>query len=143
MLKKENKFTFSGFTLVELMVAITIISIISGVSIFGLTAIRQKAQDTSRLSTIRDVQLALEAYKSVNGSYPDSLTTLAAGGAFLNKVPSGSEYVYTVDTSNKKTYCFGAKNTVFKNTSQPDLVVAGDPKSWKSCRGPNAATLSW
>jgi len=66
---KKRSTKINGFTLIELMVALTIVAIISGISIFGLTSIRQKAQDTAHLSGLRDTQLSLEAYKSVNGKY--------------------------------------------------------------------------
>ena len=69
-MKKSFKKNFSGFTLIELLVTVTIIGILSSIAITGLSSTRQKAQDTSYLSNLRDLQLALEAYKSVNGKYP-------------------------------------------------------------------------
>ncbi len=136
MLKKQK---LLGFTLIELMVVITIISILSGIAVYGLTSVRQKAQDTSHLAGIRDYQLALEAFKSVNGKYPATKEELMP--VFLNKLPSDStsggvsSYKYSVNTTDFKSYCVGAVGSIFKNTSQPDLVDSTNTKNWKACRG--------
>lgn len=136
----------NAFTLVELMVALTIISIMTGVSIVGLTSIREKAQDTAHLSGIRDLQLSLEAYRSVNGKYPDAGTQSTASyivnlaPTFISKLPLDSGqtgnngYQYTVST-DRKTYCVYVRNSIFKPTSQPDLNFASCPKTWVACNG--------
>lgn len=148
----KNK--FSGFTLVELMVALTIIAIISGISIFGLTSIRQKAQDTSHLSGIQDLRLSLEAYKSVNGKYPEAGTVGTAdyitglSPTFIGRLPVDSPlspttgYQYTVDTSDYKTYCVYVRGNIFKPETQPDYYVPSCPKTWVACKGPNVSTLT-
>ena len=106
----------SGFTLIELLVTVSIIAILSSIAIYGLTSVRQKAQDTSVLSSLRDLQISLEAYKSVNGKYPDAGTQGTADyvngltPAFIAKLPvdkmqsatTGFQYSVSAD---KKTYC--------------------------------------
>jgi len=152
---KRNKLSknISGFTLVELMVAVTIISIISGISIFGLTSIRQKAQDTSHLSAMKDLQLSLEAYKSVNGKYPDAGSTSGSdyitglAPTFIGKLPtvsgqSGTNgFSYAVST-DKKTYCLYVRGAIFKPETQADMYKASCPKTWYACKGPEASTFS-
>ncbi len=150
---KRGSRKINGFTLIELMVALTIVAIISGISIFGLTSIRQKAQDTAHLSGLRDTQLSLEAYKSVNGKYPDAGTqgtaTYITGLAptFISKLQvdnplsAGSGYQYTV-SADKKTYCLYIKNTINKPESQPDLYVVSCPKSWVACKGTQVSTVT-
>ena len=76
----------NGFTLIELLVTVTIIGILSSIAVYGLTSVRQKAQDTSHLSSIRDLQLSLEAYKSVNNTYPDA-GTQGSANYILNLAP--------------------------------------------------------
>jgi len=153
MLKNKN---ISGFTLIELLVTVTIIGILSSIAIFGLSSTRQKAQDTSYLSSIRDLQLALEAYKSVNGSYPDagaegSATYISNANNFtpnfIAKLPTGTSqtgtggFDYTVDDA-KKTYCVYVRNVVFKPESQKDLAFTSCPKTWVACKGKDTATLN-
>jgi prepilin-type N-terminal cleavage/methylation domain-containing protein len=135
----------SGFTLIELLVAVAIVAILTGVTIIGLTSVRQKGQDTVRLAGIREVQIALEAFKSVNGKYAASLNELAP--AFIQKVPvdpqgeAGSTgFLYSV-SSDLKSYCMRVKGTVAKASSQPDLVDTGTPNSWKACKGADIGNL--
>lgn len=59
-----------GFTLVELLVAVGIIGVLASVSMVSVNSIRVKARDSKRISDIKQVQNALEAYYSNNGQYP-------------------------------------------------------------------------
>jgi len=143
----------SGFTLIELLVTVTIIGILSSVAIYGLSTTRQKAQDTSHLSSMRDVQLALEAYKSVNNSYPDAgsqstnayIVNLAPN--FITKLPldqgqsGNSGFQYTV-SADKKTYCLYVRDTIFKPESQKDMYSPACPKTWVACKGKDVAGLT-
>lgn len=143
----------SGFTLIELLVTVTIIGILSSVAIYGLTSTRQKAQDTSSLSSIRDLQLALEAYKSVNNVYPDAGTPSASDyvqglvPGFISKLPlipnqSGANgFQYTV-SSDKKTYCVYVRGTVFRPESQKEMYSAACPMTWTACKGKDVAGLT-
>jgi type II secretion system protein G len=68
-----------GFTLIELLVVIAIVGLLSSVVISGVNSARAKARDTLRAQHIRQMQNALELYRSFNGSYPSSLNCDAAG----------------------------------------------------------------
>jgi prepilin-type N-terminal cleavage/methylation domain-containing protein len=142
-----------GFTLIELLVTVTIIAILSGIAIVGLTSVRQKAQDTAHLSGIRDLQLSLEAYKSVNGVYPEAGTQGSLNDYISNLAPTfigslpndgknnSNSYSYSV-SSDKKTYCVYVINTIFKPESQSDLYKASCPKSWVACKGMDVNSLT-
>jgi prepilin-type N-terminal cleavage/methylation domain-containing protein len=62
-----------GFTLIELLVVISIISLLSTVVMSALNDSRIKARDTQRVSQIRELQKAIEAYTSDHG-YPPTCT---------------------------------------------------------------------
>lgn len=64
--------TDKGFTLVELLVVISIISLLSSIVLEALTTARVKAQDARRLSDMHQMQLALDLYYDAFGVYPDS-----------------------------------------------------------------------
>lgn len=61
-----------GFTLIELLVVIGIISMLSSIVLFSTSNVRQKAEDTRRLSDMRQIVNALELYNLQHGQYPDS-----------------------------------------------------------------------
>lgn len=62
--------TTKGFTLVELLVAVGIIGVLASVSIVSVNSVRAKARDAKRISEVKEMQNALEAYFSNNNSYP-------------------------------------------------------------------------
>jgi prepilin-type N-terminal cleavage/methylation domain-containing protein len=149
----KNK-KLKAFTLVELMVVITIISILSGVTIIGLNSLNQKSQDTARVANIREIEIALESYKSVNGKYPDAGSQSTANyitnltPTFIKSLPiekgtgqtGTTGYHYAVST-DKRTYCFSVRGTVYNSVAQSDLNDTVHAKSWQVCHGPAAATL--
>lgn len=59
-----------GFTLVELLVVISIIAVLSSVVYANFNSARQSARDNIRKADLKDIQLALELYKAQNGRYP-------------------------------------------------------------------------
>jgi prepilin-type N-terminal cleavage/methylation domain-containing protein len=143
-----------GFTLIELLVVIAIISILTGVMIVGLNSFRYRGFDTTRLSDLHNIEIGLETYKSVNGTYPDAGTQgtndyITGLSSFVsnNKLPKDpqgahngtSGYVYTL-APDKKTYCFHVKNTVYNAKSQKDLQYnTADNTSWRICHGKDSA----
>lgn len=70
--------TISGFTLVELLVTISIIGVLASITVVSVGNVRQIARDSKRLADIRQVQTALEFYFNATNGYP-----LAANGITL------------------------------------------------------------
>jgi len=62
-----------AFTLIELLVVISIISLLSSIVLASLSEARMKARDARRMSTLDQIQIALELYASENsGNYPSN-----------------------------------------------------------------------
>lgn len=61
---------FKGFTLVELMVVISIISILSAILYANFGSARSTGRDAKRQSDVQNLQTAIELYKKQNGRYP-------------------------------------------------------------------------
>lgn len=59
-----------GFTLVELLVVISIIAILSVIGITVYSGVQKSARDAKRRGDLHALVLALEQYKTQNGSYP-------------------------------------------------------------------------
>ena len=65
MSRKKN-----GFTLIELMVVIAIVSLLSAIVIASLSASRVKAKDSKKVQISHQIQVALELYKNDHKRYP-------------------------------------------------------------------------
>lgn len=71
---------YRGFTLIEVLVVIAIIGLLSSVLYANFNDARKDARNKSLQAELKEVQLALELYKSQNGEYPD---IPACGSTFL------------------------------------------------------------
>jgi prepilin-type N-terminal cleavage/methylation domain-containing protein len=116
----------SGFTLIELMVVISVIGLLSSIILGNLNRARQKARDTKRLSDVTEMRLALELYSQDHGGlYPHN--THVVGGVATN-------YDYVWVASNPS--CYSLTNGVGGVVMADGLVSGGyipeipkDPKS--------------
>lgn len=60
----------NAFTLIEVLVVITIIGILMSILVLNFEESRKRARDNVRKSDLKSLQLALEVYKAQNGRYP-------------------------------------------------------------------------
>lgn len=70
-----------GFTLIELMVVITVIAILATMVLFGLTNAQGAARDAARQQMMTGIQSALERYYGDNQRYPMAGVIVQGGGA--------------------------------------------------------------
>lgn len=93
-----------GFTLVELLITVSIISILSAVGLVVFTSVMKQGRDSKRQADLRSIQSALEQYYADNFSYPAQISSggsIASGNkTYLREVPAdpvtgNSPYVYT------------------------------------------------
>ena len=83
----------SGFTLIELLTVISIIAILTALLSVSFVTVSQRSRDGQRKSNIRQIQAALEIYRSDNDAYPATsvlMTTVSCNGQFL---PGGTSYM--------------------------------------------------
>jgi prepilin-type N-terminal cleavage/methylation domain-containing protein len=100
---KKNK----GFTLVELLVTISLIAVLTAIAIVYYGNTQKKARDNKRRSDLEQVRAALEMYRSQNGSYPagswSDLGSALTGGTdpYISELPSDprSSYNYYYDSA--------------------------------------------
>ena len=97
-----------GFTLVELMVVMTVIAILATMVLFGLSATQAAARDAGRQQIMTGVQGALERYYGDFQAYPSGTFC----NLFANATPTGmSGYLSEpLDPSDKKGVCTGGGN---------------------------------
>lgn len=147
-----------GFTLIELLVVIAIIGVLASFLLVNFIGIRQRGRDTRRKSDIRQIQAALELYRSDNGIYPSStndvLTAQCGSGnsfsfggvTYLQTVPcdplgstywNGGQYSYESPSGNA-TYMVGA---CLENTNDSE-AVSQNPTNQAQYGGNNVAGCS-
>ncbi len=83
---QEEPTQFRGFTLIELMVVITIIGLLATTILASMQSSRAAARDVQRMQEARQLVTSLELYRNSLGRYPCSGTFVlcapgAAGGA--------------------------------------------------------------
>lgn len=89
--RKKGLATFSeherGFTLIEMLVVIAIISILIGIGINTFTIAQKKARDVRRKADLRNIQTALELYYQDHGSYPGGCSAAVCAFASDSSAP--------------------------------------------------------
>jgi len=78
----------AGFTLIEVLLVVSIISLLSSIVITSTVSARKKARDTVRRQTLKTIATALEMYYSDFGSYPTTTSTGILDPASGNYLPS-------------------------------------------------------
>ena len=129
-----------GFTLVELLVVITIIAILSVAAYVAVGGQTMKAKNSRRIQDISTIQSALEIYYVEKGSYPDAVSvpsvhanfktydTSQLGAKYISKQPldpwstdtASIPYAYNVN-GTKKQYQLAA--TLEDETANKAYVV--------------------
>jgi len=80
-----------GFTLVELLVVMSIIAVLMGMALVSVRGSRLVARDSQRKTELEEIRSALEVYRSDNGVYPDvSGFAEVALTELINPSPPGS-----------------------------------------------------
>lgn len=92
---------FRGFTLVELLVTVSIISILAAIGMTIYSSVLKQGRDSKRQSDLRSIQSALEQYYADQFNYPVNINDnprLPGGGrVYMNSIPrdpSGAQYPY-------------------------------------------------
>lgn len=61
-----------GFTLIEVLVAATIIAVLTAIGIVSYTRINMRSRDSKRKSDMEQIRSGLEMYRADTGSYPST-----------------------------------------------------------------------
>jgi prepilin-type N-terminal cleavage/methylation domain-containing protein len=105
-----------GFTLVEILVVVSIIGLLSSIVLVGLGSFRARGRDARRVADLRETQNALELYYGKFGGYPlttwdgleKTLTDAEIGVTSISDDPLGGTNHYKYG-SNGQSYVIGAK----------------------------------
>lgn len=82
-----------AFTMIEILISISIIAVLTAVGIVSYVSINRNARDAKRRGDIEQIRSALELYRSDNGYYPASdLTSLV--DTYLPSIPLDPKETY-------------------------------------------------
>lgn len=138
-----------GFTLIEMLIVITIIAVLASMILVGMGGARAKARDARRIGDLHNIQNALELYYANYGTYPtntynsvtdwDNFMTLIEGSNIgVNRVPKDpldrDSYYYRYEPNSEGTnYILGAKLETHDTALNND--INGTPMSTINCDG--------
>lgn len=148
MVYKKNR---TAFTLIEMLVVISLIGILAGVALVSFTSIQKQARDTTRKSDLKQYQTAFENYASKNnGVYPiyAVATTIPASGGLCTPLNIGTcfldpknvspyLYRYISDASGINYVLWGGLE---KNTTTTYWVICSNGKNGEVATAPTTAT---
>ena len=83
-----------GFTLIELMIVVSIIAIIAAIAIPSLLAARISGNEASAISSLRTLSTVQEQYRTRFGAYSASLSDLNTSGYIDNVLGAGTKSGY-------------------------------------------------
>lgn len=141
-----------GFTLIEILVVMSIIGILAALTLTGFGAARKNARDTTRKSDLAQYKLALEGYSSNNiGLYPSNAwdsDSNSANGIFATAGPLIPGYLPTRinDPTNTTVYHYhyygAADGVTYKLFAQMETtgwwLVCSNGKTGKRTVEPSA-----
>ncbi|MDD3531893.1 MAG: type II secretion system protein [Candidatus Shapirobacteria bacterium] len=117
MIKKKTP----AFTLIEVLVATTIIAVLTAIGVVSYTSASRNSRDAKRLADVEQIRAALEMYRSDVGNYPASISfggTLSDGGnTYMSPIPvdprpsAGGEYDYSGADDDYTLTIYSEKNS--------------------------------
>jgi general secretion pathway protein G len=122
-----------GFSLIELLIVVTIITILGSIGMVNYQTFSQKTRDAKRKADLEQIRAALELYRADVGEYPetDDLSSCGAGEKisngtidYMTDIPCDPKYKengvkaaypYARDASNSLRYEIGALLEIDEN----------------------------
>ncbi len=116
-----------GFTLIEILVSISIIGLLTMIGITNFKVANQRARDGRREGDLEQIRAALELYRSDEGDYPSGDII----GTGTVESPTGTVYMSQVpeDPLSTQTYYYTSDGDTYRLCAALELTTTG------SCTG--------
>lgn len=105
---QKERFNKAGFSLIELVIAITIGAMLIGGALYFATTYFEQAKRSTTRTHLQGLKLVLENYKAEKGTYPESLAQLQKSGFYKAKaIPKDGwdhSFVYRLTPDGKNGY---------------------------------------
>lgn len=134
-----KKFNQSGFTLLEIMLVVTIIALLLGTAIYKLRGNVEMSRIVAVQSSIQSIKTQLRSYESLNGFMPTTEQGLKALVSQPSTEPRPTRWTQFLDSVPKDPWGteFVYVNPGRKNPTGYDLYSAGQD------RKPDTADDEW
>lgn len=121
-INKKNK----GFTLVELLVVISIIGVLTTLLMVNFVGTRERANDSKKIQNLNSLKNALRLYYNDNQNYPNGSNCTDCLDTLINSyLPNTSDVGYTYTQLN------GGEG--FRLTTELEVGSGNSEESQKSC----------
>lgn len=112
-----------GFTLIEILVTVSIIGLLTMIGVTNFRVANQKARDGRRQGDLEQIKAALELYRTDQGEYPTdnviSAGTIVFGViTYMKKVPA--------DPSSDQVYYYSSDGDTYTLCAALELNTAGN-----------------
>lgn len=93
-----------AFTLIEIIVSVTIIMVLTAIGVVSYVSINKNARNAKRRGDIEQIRSALEMYRSDNGYYPARNATMGLATNLLTNpvTPSFATYMSPIPSDPKE-----------------------------------------
>lgn len=140
-LKTHHSKVLRAFTLIELLMVISIISILTLLATYSYNNAQAKARDSERKQELKNIKGVLQLYFEDKDTYPNSLNSLSTPpNPYLTEIPQdpkGGSYIYVFPTGSCPPTCYSLTACLENpNDSQKDAVKNS------SCSTPASYTIT-
>ena len=108
-----------GFTLVELIVVVTIMMVITVIGTVSFSGINKRSRDSRRMSDLEKIAIAMEIYKQENGTYPTVSSDMPSGlvSDYIDALPTDpKDYAYYYTRTDYTYYLYSHMEDVGSTT---------------------------
>ena len=116
-MKKSDRF-LTGFTLIEILVVVSIIGFITTIVIVSLNSAKEKAKETAGIQQLKQVKNAINMFFSDNGYYPETQEGINSLENLLTGVGGGKVYIPEITKNSQLMYFGTSTDSISCNNSK-------------------------